>query len=142
MSSDSRFALLDALGAVLAEDRAEKLLACRVLMRLCIADAELHPLEDAFLDATMARYGLGGDERSAIACERMVLLGTAPPDPGEALACARQRAAEPLAQLLDALPAAARSDLWIHLQHGAWADGKLVPAESAFLEVVARHFAK
>lgn len=141
MTSASRHALFDALGAVLAEDRAEKTLACRILMRLCIVDAELHPAEQAFLDATMGRYGLGSDERIAIAFERMVLLGTAPAEPVDEITRARQRAAEPLAQLLDALPRAARAELWTHLEHGAWADGKLVPAESELLAVVQRHFA-
>lgn len=142
MPNGSPHALFDALGAVLAEDRVEKTLACRILMRLCIIDDELHPAEEAFLDATMSRYGLGSDERQAIARERMVLSGAAPSDPTEDLATARLAAAEPLEALLTALPTAARAELWTHLQHGAWADGKLVPAESSFLDAVQRHFAR
>lgn len=142
MANGSAHALFEALGAVLAEDRAEKVLACRILMRLCIADDELHPAEVAFLDATMSRYGLGSDERQTIALERLVLCNIAPADPATDLSAARIAAAAPLEHLLDALPKAARAELWTHLEHGAWADGKLVPAETRFLEVVARHFAR
>ena len=135
MTSQLRNAVFDALGDVLLEDRREKILATRVLMRLCVVDGELHPAEQAVLEATMARHGLASDEQLRIRAEMSALLGqSAGP---EATADART----PIEELVAALPGPALAELWTHLEHGAWADGKIVPAESWFLDLVRRHLA-
>lgn len=133
MTTPLRNAVFDAIGGALLEDRREKTLACRVLMRLCVVDGALHPNERAVLDATMARHGLGSDEQRRIGAEMAALLGQSA-DP-EAIAAAQV----PVESLVASLPAAALAELWTHLEHGAWADGVLVPAESALLDLVRRH---
>jgi hypothetical protein len=128
--TDLQRAVFDALGDALQEDRHEKILLCRLLARLCVIDGELHPAERVVLDATMVRYALRGDERQRIDAEMRVLLGEA----GDAPAIAD--AAADVDALIGTLAAAALRELLVHLEHGAWADGKLVPAETAFMDRV------
>lgn len=139
MNTLLRNAVFDAIGGVLLEDRREKTVACRLLMRLCVSDGQLHPAEQAVLDATMTRYGLGPHERSRIGAEMAALLG------GGAHATTDPQAAADAAVGLDALigqlPPVALRELWAHLEHGAWADGEVVAAEAWFLDVVRRHLA-
>jgi len=125
-----RRAVFEALDDVLLEDRREKMLACRLLARICVVDGELHPAERVVLDSTMARHGLGGDERERIEAEMRVLLG----ENGDAIAVTD--AAADTESLIVALDPAALAELLVHLEHGAWADGRLVPAESDFLDRV------
>ena len=133
MTTPLRNAVFDAIGGALLDDRREKTLACRVLMRLCVIDGALYPNERAVLDATMARHGLGSDEQRRIGAEMAALLGQ-PADP-DAVADAQV----PVETLVASLPKPALAELWIHLEHGAWADGVLVPAESWLLDLVRRH---
>lgn len=129
-ATDLRRAVFEALDDVLLEDRREKMLACRLLARICVVDGELHPAERVVLDSTMARHGLRGDERERIEAEMRVLLGAH----GDAVAVAD--AAADTDGLIGELTPAALTELLVHLEHGAWADGQLVPAESAFLDRV------
>lgn len=128
--TDLRRAVFDALGDALLEDRREKILACRLLARICCIDGELHPAERIVLESTMARHGLRGDERERIEAEMRVLLGQV----GDTTATAD--AGADTDALIAALTSAALQELLVHLEHGAWADGRLVPAESAFLDRV------
>ncbi|MBX7080731.1 MAG: hypothetical protein K1X88_16155 [Nannocystaceae bacterium] len=130
-------AVFDALASVLHEDRQEKFLAARVLMRLLVSDGALHPSERTMLDTTMDRFGLDLGRRAAIWAESIVLLQPdSVADPQVAAA-----AAQPLEQLVAALPRAAAQELLAHLHHGAWADGVVVQAEQAVIAAVERRLA-
>ncbi len=131
-------AVFDALGGALSDDREEKTLSCRILMRLCVIDGELHPNEQMVLEATMIRHGLDAGARGRIAAEMAVLLhnpgATSDPD-------ATAAAATPVLGLISRLSAAALTELLVHLEHGAWADGRIVPAEAWLLNTVRCHLA-
>ncbi|MFO0632855.1 MAG: hypothetical protein U0168_08400 [Nannocystaceae bacterium] len=116
-------AVFDVLASVLHEDRQEKFLACRVLMRLLVSDGALHPSERTMLDATMDRFGIDLGRRATIWAESIVL-----PSPQRRRSAGRRAAAQLLDQLVAALPWAAAQELLAHLHHGAWADGVVVPA--------------
>ncbi len=131
-------AVFDVLASVLHEDRQEKFLACRVLMRLLVSDGALHPSERTMLDATMDRFGIDLGRRATIWAESIVLLEPhSVADPQVAAA-----AAQPLDQLVAALPRAAAQELLAHLHHGAWADGVVVPAEQAVIAAVQQRVAR
>ncbi|MBC8070894.1 MAG: TerB family tellurite resistance protein [Deltaproteobacteria bacterium] len=120
-----RMSVFSAIDGALRDDREEKVLCCRILMRLLVADGTLDPRERTLLEATMERHGLDGEHRARIWAEL---------DPSAELATAAR--AEPLDTLLDRLPATALAELEQYLEWGAWADGQVVPAEQAILETV------
>ncbi len=86
---------------------------CRIILGLTMADGELHPGEERFLERLMERFGL---QRSAV--EPVV-------DPAEALAQLRS------------LPEATRHDTLALMVEAAAADGLLHPAERILIGAVA-----
>ncbi len=132
-------AVFDVIRGALEDDRREKTLASRLLMRMCVIDGALHPAEHAVLDSTMARHGLDGEARRRIGAEMATLLGHAP-DPALAAQAAADAACD-VDSLVAQLPASALGELAAHLEHGAWADGEIVPAERWLLERVQQHLA-
>jgi Tellurite resistance protein TerB len=122
-----RVSVFSAIDGALRDDREEKLLCCRILVRLLVADGALDPREHALLTATMQRHGLDEEGRTRVWAEI---------DPAQVGAAVDAARAEPLERLLDRLPPTALTELLQYLEWGAWADGQLVPAETAILEVV------
>jgi hypothetical protein len=114
-----RLSVFSAIDGALRDDRDEKVLCCRILLRLLVADGSLDDRERVLLEATMDRHGLDGPTRAWIWAEL---------DPA-----AR---AETLEQLLDRLHPDALHELLQYLEWGAWADGQVVPAEAAILQAV------
>lgn len=132
-----RAAALAAIEEVLRDDRREKYLACRVLMRLMVADGELEARERTMLEATMDRCCLDLATRGAIWAESLLLLS-----PGSvADATVHAAAAQPLDALLDGIAPAGLEELLVHLHHGAWADGEAVAAEQGIIARVAQRLA-
>jgi tellurite resistance protein TerB len=120
-----RMSVFSAIDGALRDDREEKVLCCRILMRLLIADGSLDPRERTLLETTMERHGLDGEHRARIWAEL---------DPAaDTVAGAR---AESLDALLDRLPVTALAELEQYLEWGAWADGQVVQAEQAILDTV------
>ena len=122
-----RISVFSAIEGALRDDHEEKVLCCRILLRLLVADGWVDDRERALLEATMDRHGIDGDTRARIWAE----LDPQVVDPSIVVA-----RAEPLEQLLDRLPRDALSELLQYLEWGAWADGQLVPAEIAILQTV------
>ncbi len=122
-----RLSVFSAIEGALRDDREEKVLCCRILLRLLVSDGVLDDRERALLDATMTRHGLDASAQARIWAE----LDPATTDP--ALVAAR---AEPLEHLLDRLPPSALQELLQYLEWGAWADGQLVAPEVAILQAV------
>jgi len=124
-----RICVFDAIDSALRDDRSEKVLCCRILLRMLVADGSLDPREQALLEATMQRHGLDGATRARVWAE----LGDPAALTDPTLVAAR---AEPLDTLLDRLPHEALRELLQYLEWGAWADGQLVAAEVAILQTV------
>lgn len=133
-----RAAALAAIEEVLRDDRREKYLACRVLMRLLVADGVLKARERTMLEATMDRCCLDLATRGAIWAESLLLLS-----PGSvADPTVHAAAAQSLDALLDGIAPAGLEELLVHLHHGAWADGEAVAAEQGVIARVEQRLAQ
>ncbi|MFO0758719.1 MAG: hypothetical protein U0359_19660 [Byssovorax sp.] len=101
--------------------------ACRLIAGLVVADSDLSPEEDVFVDRMLARFGIPQEDRASI----FPIL-----DEAEAAAEVRSLPADVQAQVLDLLIQAAAADRQIVDEERSYvqAVGKVIGADPAELD--------